>query len=255
MRILIVRHGEPDYVHDTLTEKGRREVELLADRLESIPVRDYYVSPLGRAQDTAKATLDRVHRTAETLPWLAEFRARTVDLHTGKPRLPWDFPPRDWLGRDLLFDREHWTEDPLVRVGDTADVWRETCEGIDALLERYSYRREGGIYRCESNEEFTIVLFCHFAVGTAVLAHLINIPPVPLWQGFIGFPTAVTTVVTEERVKGECVFRCIGYGDVRHLLEAGEPVALAGVYPECYNGVDSTDPARWPAMPKTPPLR
>ena len=25
MRILLIRHGDPDYVNDTLTEKGRRE--------------------------------------------------------------------------------------------------------------------------------------------------------------------------------------------------------------------------------------
>ena len=32
MRILLIRHGDPDYEHDTLTEKGRREAELLAKR-------------------------------------------------------------------------------------------------------------------------------------------------------------------------------------------------------------------------------
>ena len=33
MRILLIRHGEPDYSTDSLTEKGRREAELLAQRL------------------------------------------------------------------------------------------------------------------------------------------------------------------------------------------------------------------------------
>ena len=28
MRLLIIRHGDPDYVRDSLTEKGRREAEL-----------------------------------------------------------------------------------------------------------------------------------------------------------------------------------------------------------------------------------
>ena len=32
MRILMIRHGDPDYVNDTLTEKGWREAALLADR-------------------------------------------------------------------------------------------------------------------------------------------------------------------------------------------------------------------------------
>lgn len=27
MKIIFIRHGDPDYVNDTLTEKGRREAE------------------------------------------------------------------------------------------------------------------------------------------------------------------------------------------------------------------------------------
>ena len=33
MRILIIRHGDPDYEHDSLTEKGLREANLLKKRL------------------------------------------------------------------------------------------------------------------------------------------------------------------------------------------------------------------------------
>ena len=74
MRILLIRHAEPDYSVDSLTEKGFREAELLSERLVKEPIDDFYVSPLGRAQDTIRPTLQKLHRTAETLPWLAEFR-------------------------------------------------------------------------------------------------------------------------------------------------------------------------------------
>ena len=33
MKLLIVRHGDPDYSIDSLTPKGWREAELLKDRL------------------------------------------------------------------------------------------------------------------------------------------------------------------------------------------------------------------------------
>ena len=54
MRILLIRHGDPDYVNDTLTEKGRREAALLAKRAVSMNMGECYKSPLGRAQDTAE---------------------------------------------------------------------------------------------------------------------------------------------------------------------------------------------------------
>ena len=50
MRLIFIRHGDPDYVHDTLTEKGKREAELLAQRVKNWDVSKFYVSPLGRAQ-------------------------------------------------------------------------------------------------------------------------------------------------------------------------------------------------------------
>ena len=44
MRILIIRHGDPDYSIDSLTEKGFREVELLAKRLSKLNISDIYVA-------------------------------------------------------------------------------------------------------------------------------------------------------------------------------------------------------------------
>ena len=84
MRLLLIRHGEPDYSGDTLTEKGKREAELLSRRMEKYDIRDFYVSPLGRARETAEYTLKRMGREAETLEWLQEFRARHLDPESGK---------------------------------------------------------------------------------------------------------------------------------------------------------------------------
>ena len=253
MRILIVRHAEPDYVHDSLTEKGKREALLLGERLSKIPATAYYVSPLGRAKETADYTLRLVGRQAETLPWLAEFRGYTV--RDGKKRIPWDYPTREWYGHKRLLDRDDWLADPLVQGGTVGQVWEETKAGLDALLKKHGYTRQGGVYLCEENRDDTIVIFCHFGIGMAILAHLMNTSPLPLWQSFLCLPSAVTTVVTQERRQGEVEFRCVSLGDIRHLIEGGEPASLAGLFPECYNGVDSTDPSAWPCQPETPIIR
>ena len=64
MKLLLIRHGDPDYEHDDLTEVGRREAALLAERIAPMPIREYYVSPLGRAKATAAPTLAKAGRTA-----------------------------------------------------------------------------------------------------------------------------------------------------------------------------------------------
>ena len=59
MRILLIRHGDPDYDNDTLTEKGRREAALLAEAAPHMNLGTCFVSPLGRAQDTAAYSLEK----------------------------------------------------------------------------------------------------------------------------------------------------------------------------------------------------
>lgn len=248
MKLIFVRHAEPDYKHDSLTLKGHREAQLLSLRLAKLDVRDFYASPLGRAQETARYTLERTHRTAETLPWLAEFRGRSIDPETGAERIPWDYKPRLWQGHPLLYDVNHWTEDELFRVGTVDAIWRETQAGMDALLARYGMIRDGHLYRCDNNQPDTIVLFCHFGIMMACIGHLLGVSPMLLWHGFCTQPSSVTTLVTEERVKGEVVFRCMQSGDLSHLYAADEPYSTAALFPECYTGRDSTDPPEWDTL-------
>lgn len=59
MKILIIRHGDPDYTIDSLTEKGKTEAELLSDRISKMDIKKFYVSPLGRAKATADYTLKK----------------------------------------------------------------------------------------------------------------------------------------------------------------------------------------------------
>ena len=76
MRLIIIRHGDPDYSIDSLTEKGWREAELLSDRISKLDVTAFYCSPLGRAKDTASFTLEKMNAKAKTLSWLQEFRGK-----------------------------------------------------------------------------------------------------------------------------------------------------------------------------------
>ena len=80
MRLLFIRHAEPDYSTDTLTEKGRREAALLAQAAPSLQMDHCFVSPLGRAQETASYCMKAAGTTAKTLDWLEEFDA-PVDLN------------------------------------------------------------------------------------------------------------------------------------------------------------------------------
>ena len=242
MRILLLRHGMPDYTTDSLTPQGHVEARLLAKRLQNYHIRDIYTSPLGRARQTAEYTLRLRNQQADVLPWLAEFRGRCPDPVTGQDRIPWDFPPRLWTSQPQLLDPEKWVEAPLVAEGTVKQILEETKEGVSELLARYGFQRQGPVWLSEHNTRDTIALFCHFGISAAVLAVLLGCSPVSLWQHSLSVTTSLTEVITEERIPGEVVFRVIRFGDISHLESAGVARSTAGLYPECYTGVDSTDP-------------
>ena len=45
MKITIIRHGDPDYEHDSLTEKGFKQAELLKEVLLRRHFDEIYLSP------------------------------------------------------------------------------------------------------------------------------------------------------------------------------------------------------------------
>ena len=46
MRLIFIRHAEPDYSIDSLTEKGWREAKLLAERTKRWKVMNFTARPL-----------------------------------------------------------------------------------------------------------------------------------------------------------------------------------------------------------------
>ena len=124
MRLIFIRHAEPDYEHDSLTEKGWREAKLLAVRTKSWQVDDFYVSPLGRAQDTASFTLLEQGKTAAVMDWLHEFQGALPD-GTGGTRLCWDLMPDVWTAQPELLQPTGWENAPILRhtaIPGTVDI-------------------------------------------------------------------------------------------------------------------------------------
>lgn len=241
MKLIIVRHGDPDYVHDTLTETGHTEARLVADRFKGHDITAFYVSPLGRAQDTARYTLDLLHAEAETLPWLREFQVTIQHPDTGDTRIPWDWLPGVWTTEPAYYNKDAWTETDVMRQADVRVEAQFVYDGLDALLAKYGYHRDGNVYRVERAEHTpceTLVFFCHFGVECVMLGHLIGASPMVLWHGLCSAPTGVTVVSSEERRKGIASFRVNTFGDTGHLYAAGLEPSFSARFCEAFDLAD-----------------
>ena len=239
MRLLIVRHGDPDYSIDSLTEKGWKEAEYLSERLSKLDVKDFYVSPLGRAKDTASFTLKKMNRTAVECDWLREFDVliNRPDVTDRQKRL-WDWLPQDWTQDERFYQYDHWYENERLQQSDAKGYYDYVTGKFDKLLAEHGYVREGHYYRVEKPNEDTLVFFCHFGLECVLLAHLIGASPMVLWHGFCAAPSSVTTVNTEERREGIASFRISAFGDISHLYVHDEPPAFAARFCEMYSNTD-----------------
>lgn len=241
MKILIIRHGDPDYSIDSLTEKGRREAKMLADRLSKMEIDKIYVSPLGRAKDTAEYTLEAMGMTVEIMPWLQEFNAPVTDEETGEKRIPWDMLPEKWAADERYYGKESWHTTELMQSGDVISEAKRVYEGIDELLARHGYVRNGNLYKAQNPNRDTIALFCHFGVECVILGHLLGISPVVLWHGCCAAPTSVTVLTSEERREGTAYFRMNCFGDTGHLYAQNEEPAFAARFCEIFHSDERHD--------------
>ncbi len=244
MRIIFIRHGDPDYVNDSLTEKGIREAKLLSDRVINWPVGQFYCSPLGRARQTASYTLERLGRDAITYDWMKEFAYRIEDPTTGRVGVPWDFMPEYWTEIPQMYDKKDWAcTDIYLSNPELVPAYHKTCEGLDRLIAEYGYIRHHNYYKNTHHPQSenrhaddTIVIFCHLGITCVMMSHLLGISPVLLLHGMYLAPTSVTVLATEERQNSAAYFRAQVIGDTRHLAQGAEPISAAGYFTDVFEG-------------------
>ena len=232
MKLIFIRHAEPDYQMKTLTEKGFRESEYLAERVRKWDVDRFYVSPLARARLTIAPALSRMGRTAVEKDWMREFSYPVTIPETGETKhVPWDFLPEYWTKEPLFFDKDRWHEHPVFRTNpDYEREYPRVFSGIDEILAEYGYHRDGGCYRCDRaltdfDDDKLVVIVSHLGVSCMMMGHLLGISPVLMQQSFFLPPTSVTVLQAEKRDPAFAMFRIQVAGCTRHLAEHGEPIS------------------------------
>ena len=220
MRIIIVRHGEPDYQKDCLTETGRIQAGRAAERLKEEGIEEIWSSPLGRAYETAEATSKALGLPIHTLECMRELywgsRDREEMYMDGHP---WD--TADTMARngvelnDADWRRGSWFSNN--RVIEAVDMVEK---GIDEWLAGFGYIRDGLYYRHERAEKdhYTIALFCHGGSSSAAIGHILNLP-FPYVCGMLHMEFTGITILRFDRNSGPCTLPCLELAnDAKHIL-------------------------------------
>lgn len=230
MKILLIRHADPDYANDSLTPAGHREAQALATRLRRMGIDRIFSSPLGRAQATMRYAAEATGLEPTTLPWTAELHWPTVHQQGLGEGSIWDVHGHTVHGLGAQLTRRNWQDLPPFNASpEFAAGFRRVQQGSDATLAELGYAREGDRYRVAHAHRQQVAFFCHGGLGVTWLAHLLNLPLPLAWVGFFLPPSSVTTILFDERCPEYATPRCLGIGDISHLYAAGLPMQPVGI--------------------------
>ncbi len=208
MVLYIVRHGDPDYEHNTITPYGHEEAKALADWFDHVTLDRIYTSPLGRAKDTAFYTCQKQNLEPMVLPWAEE------SMDYMRPF------PHDVACSYRFSTEEGVTDFCDFHTDDRLDTLSRLTDSSDEWLASLGYRREGAHYRITDPTEERIALFCHGGMGTALTAHLLGMPPALGFLSMFMTTTSVTTFVFRDHESGFTRPRMLKFGEITHLLQA-----------------------------------
>jgi probable phosphoglycerate mutase len=209
MEILLIRHGDPDYDHDSLTERGVEEARQLAGSLAQVSIDALYTSPLGRAQETCALTAQAKGMEPTTLDWLRERGIKRGPVYL------WEAPGEMFLGVEALPTQNDWYA-PLGAMPEGAEQYARLRAGMDALLQRYGYERQGHRYRVVQPSPRRIALFCHKGVILTMLADVLHWALPMVFVSLHIHPTGVTRLEMVEQ-DGFAHLKALAINDLSHL--------------------------------------
>ncbi|MEE9582675.1 MAG: histidine phosphatase family protein [Acidimicrobiia bacterium] len=219
MEIILVRHGEPEWVkngrtvHDPgLTALGTAQARAVASRLATLDgIDEILSSPAKRAQETAEPLERTISKTALTIADLTEIR------------IPFDDTPSQVVeqafrdARDRPLD-EWW--DGLAGGESFRDFHVRITEAFEALLRQRGVRRlpQQHLWH-DDGSHHRIVVFAHGGTNAVILGHLLGLDPTPWeWERFVSNHGAIIRLRTTP-LAGEHVMSLWEANGVSHLSQ------------------------------------
>ena len=178
MRIVFIRHGEPNYELDCLTPKGKLQAQAAAQRLLRENIQEIYSSTMGRAKETAEAFCAVSGLPVKTLDFMRELDWGSKD---GTPLYadghPW-FCANQMVEQGLALNDPDWENSPYFKNNKATDIVKNIQQKTDEWLLGLGLERRGNSYVPAEgkDQQKTVALFSHGGSSSAAIGHILGIP-------------------------------------------------------------------------------
>jgi broad specificity phosphatase PhoE len=218
MEIVLIRHGQPEWMRDDLnvenpplTELGHHQARRMAEVLDPETFDEVLVSPLQRARQTAEPLYATLDRDEVIEPWLREIG--DPNWH-GTPYSLAQEAYRELLARPSL---ERWSG---LEGGESVREFADRIiVGVDGFMAARGGVRTGGelpVWQLDKPDQ-RIALVAHAGTNSMTIGHLLGVDPVPWqWERFQLNHTSITRLQTFELGDGHA-FGLSTLGNSEHL--------------------------------------
>ncbi len=220
MLLYIIRHGDPDYKTDSLTELGKMQAEAVAKRLQRSKINVVYTSPMGRAIQTAEPTCRLLGLDYQVEHWAQEVHGEQMTTYPDGEKRSVTVLQNTLLKEngeiDIPFTKMF--ESKALAESDMEAAFNRIRDNGRDFLERLGYKEENGIYKIMRQNEDRVALFCHAIFSRTWLSELLHIPLHIIWSSFYGhLHTGVTVIEFKNNLNGITSPKCFCYSDTSHL--------------------------------------
>lgn len=180
MFIYFIRHGMPDYQLDVLTKEGREQAEKTSIFLANENIDLFFVSPAGRAKETAKRTLEKVNKQAKVIDWMEEeYLAKYTQKTFDNGEKQWFFWVDEFIEKFKILDNNiTWYKDDLISTTSLKKGLELENRNVDNFLFSLGiyHDRKKRIYTKTSIEiPEKIAIFAHGAMAYAFLSSILDV--------------------------------------------------------------------------------
>jgi len=223
MQFLYIRHGDPIYDPDDLTQLGRVQAEEVANYLSRIGVHQIFSSTSNRAIQTALPTAKRLNQNITYLDFTSErhvWENLTINTPSGKLWLYQSPEMKELFHKQEIVNLgTRWYEHPAFHHTGFQEQMNRIQEESDRFFLSLGYQHMGnGKYKVIQENKERIALFAHQGFGFAFLSLLLGIP-YPHFSTHFELGHAEISVIEFRNEKGYAYLKMLSMSKDCHLTK------------------------------------
>ena len=192
MEIVLIRHGQPEWVKDGeytvdpgLTEIGKKQAEKSASTFEKHSIDEIWVSPLNRAKETLKPFEQRnIGCKIKTFDWLREALDDDEKKLIGESQET----IREYFDHRNTRSFEDWMETThgAYMKGFSENIVKNLEESLSDIGVISTDSRYDRLFDLSSSKISNLMIISHAGTMSTLLSYLLNLPLYPwTWRKFL----------------------------------------------------------------------